>query len=88
MSSTTVQCIVGCGLVALGMMMAFGLVRMAANLLIGAIGLTAFGAVIYCVLDGTWVGWPDVALGSLGTGFLAALLSLPALPFSSFYKKK
>ena len=88
MDSPAGQCVVGCVLVAVGMMIAFGLVRIAANLLIGVIGLAAFGGVVYFVQTGAWVGWPDVALGSLGIGFGAALLSLPALPFSSFYKRK
>ena len=88
MTSPMVQCLVGCLLVAVGMMIAIGLVRVAANLLIGVIAFGAFGAVIYFVTTGTWVGWPDVAIGSLALGFLAALFCLPALPFSSFYKRK
>lgn len=88
MASPAVQCVVGCVLVIVGMVCAFGMVRLAANLLITAIGFLAFGAVIYCVLTGLWVGWVEVVLGGLGSGFAAALLSLPALPFSSFFRRR
>jgi hypothetical protein len=69
------------------MLLAFGLVRIAANLVIFAILLFGFGIVIRNIQQEAWVGWPDIVLGSLATGFVSALLSLPALPFSSFYKR-
>jgi hypothetical protein len=83
-----IEYVVACALVALGMMLAFGLVRMAANLVIFAILLFGFGIVIRNIHQGAWVGWADIILGSVATGFVSALLSLPALPFSSFYKRK
>lgn len=82
------EAIVACALVALGMMLAFGLVRLAANLVILIIMLGGFGVAVRNVVQQAWVGWPDIILGSLLCGFVAALLSLPALPFSSFYKRK
>jgi hypothetical protein len=82
-----VQYIVACAVVALGMLLAFGLVRIAANLVILAILLFGFGIVIRNIYQGAWIDWADILIGSLATGFVAALLSLPALPFSSFYKK-
>jgi len=82
------QALVACALVALGMMLAFGLVRLAANFVILVIMLCGFGVAVRNVLQQAWVGWPEIILGSLLCGFVAALLSLPALPFSSFYKRK
>ena len=80
--------VVACAIVAVGMMLAFGLVRMAANLVILGIMLFGFGLAIRNVYMGAWIGWAEIALGSLAAGFVSALLSLPALPFSSFYKRK
>jgi len=82
------QCIVGCVLVILGMMVAFGLVRMAADLFIFLIGCAAFAVALHCIVTGVWVGWPQVAVGSFAIGVAGAALSLPALPFSSHYKRK
>ncbi|MDX9978998.1 MAG: hypothetical protein RBU25_03020 [Lentisphaeria bacterium] len=82
------QILVACAIVAVGMLLAFTLVRLAANLVILAVMLFGFLVVIRNVTQGTWASWPEIILGSLLCGFVAALLSLPALPFSSFYKKK
>lgn len=82
------QLLVACALVAVGMFLAFGLVRVAANLVIFAVMLFGFLVAGRNISHGTWSSWPEIVLGSLACGFVAALLSLPALPFSSFYKKK
>ena len=83
-----IEYVVACAVVAVGMMLGFGLVRVAANFVILAIMLFGFVLAIRNIQQGAWVGWPDILLGSLAAGFIAALLSLPALPFSSFYKRK
>jgi len=79
-----VQAIVGCVLVALGMMIAMGLVRLAANLVVMLIAIGACGFVLVQITSGVWIGWFEVVTRSLGSGLLAALLSLPVLPFSGF----
>ena len=79
---------VACAIVAVGMILAFGLVRLAANLVILGVMLFGFGLAIRNIHMGAWTGWAEIVLGSLATGFVSALLSLPALPFSSFYKRK
>ncbi|NOY82053.1 MAG: hypothetical protein GXP31_13740 [Kiritimatiellaeota bacterium] len=82
-----VQAIVGCLLVAVGMMISVGLVRLAANLVVVLIGVGACGFVLFQITSGEWTAWPDVLLRSLGCGVIAALLSLPALPFSRFRRR-
>jgi hypothetical protein len=82
------EILVACAIVAIGMLLAFALVRLAANLVILAVMLFGFVVVIRNISQGTWSTWPEIVLGSLLCGFVAALLSLPALPFSSFFKKK
>jgi len=82
------QQLVACAIVAVGMLLAFGLVRVAANLVILAVMIFAFLVAARNVAQGAWASWPEIVVGSLICGFVAALLSLPALPFSSFFKKK
>jgi hypothetical protein len=70
--------------VLLTMLVAIRLVRVAANLLIilvcgGACGFAAFN-----ILDGLWEGWSQIVVYSAATGAVAAMLCLPALPFSKF----
>ncbi len=81
------QAIVGCLLVAVGMMIAMGLVRLAANLVVFLIAVGACGFVLIQITSGEWSAWPDVLLRSLGCGLVAALLSLPVLPFSGFRRR-
>lgn len=80
-------CIASALLALLGMVVAFGMVRLAANLLIFLLGLGACAFVLYSVLSGEWSDWPTVCTGGFVTGLCAALLCLPALPFSNFYRK-
>jgi len=82
------QAVVGCVIALLAMLITFGLVRVMADLVIVMVLLTGFGLVIYNIINEVWVDWVEISLGALATGVAVALLSLPALPFSSFYKKK
>ena len=82
------QIAVGCVITFLGMMIALGLVRLAANLVIMLIALSACGLVVYSIFNGLWTGWLDIVWRSAATGFGSALLSIPVLPFSGFYKKR
>jgi hypothetical protein len=88
MNSPVVQCLVGAILVLLGMFMALGLVRVAANLFVALVALAAVGFVGHAIFTGDWLSWGQIVPRSLGIGVLAALASLPALPFSSFLKRK
>lgn len=83
-----VQTIAGCVLALVGMLVAFGLVRLAANVVVLVIAVATCGSVIYCILERVWSDWPTICISSLATGFAGALLCLPVLPFSSFYRKK
>jgi hypothetical protein len=78
----------GVALVLLGMLMVLGLVRLAANLFIALVAVGAAVFVGYAVFSGQWLTWTQVVPRSLGVGILAALASLPALPFSSFLRRK
>ena len=77
----------GCGLALIAMLITFGLVRLAANLVIMLVLLSGFGGIVYNVATGEWTGWLEILLLSSAVGVVSALLCLPALPFSSFYKK-
>jgi hypothetical protein len=88
MESPALQCLAGSVLVLVGMLVILGLARLAANLYIVVVALTAVGGAAAAILNGHWVGWGDVVSRSLGLGVVAALLSLPALPFSSFLGKR
>lgn len=70
-----------------GMGLCFVLVRLAANAVIVLIALGVCGFVVSNVLSGEWTDWPTACLHSVAAGIVGALLSLPALPFSSFYGK-
>lgn len=88
MVSPALQCLAGGALVLVGMLAALGLARLAANLFIVLVAAAAVLGAVYAILNGTWHGWPDLVSRSLGLGVVAALLSLPALPFSSFHGKR
>ena len=75
-------------LVLVAFILGIGLVRLAATLVICLVAAGACAFVIYQVGYGLWQGWREIIPGALATGFGAALLCLPALPFSSFYRKK
>ena len=73
-------------LVLVTMILAIKLVRMAANLVIILVCGGGCGFAIFNVLNGYWKGWPQIIVYSAATGLAAAMLSLPALPFSKFRK--
>jgi|GEM_PF-2803093 len=88
MSTPVVQCLAGAGLALVGMIVALGLVRLAANLFIALVAVGAVGVVVHAILSGEWLAWSQIIPRSLGVGVLGALAGLPALPFSSFRKRK
>lgn len=88
MNTPVVQCLAGAGLVLVGMVVALGLVRLAANLYIALVAVGAVGVVVYAIFSGDWLDWSQIVPRSLGVGLLAAAASLPALPFSGFRKRK
>jgi hypothetical protein len=88
MVSPALQCLAGGALVLVGMLVILGLARLAANLFIALVAVSAVVGAAFAILNGHWVGWEQVIPRSLGLGVVAALLSLPALPFSSFHKHK
>ena len=78
------ECLLGCAAVLVGMFVALGLARLAANLVIIIIAIAACLYATYSISHGHWFGWFEIVFRSFATGGLAALLSLPVLPFSSF----
>ncbi|MFW5803361.1 MAG: hypothetical protein ACOCWJ_05535 [Verrucomicrobiota bacterium] len=88
MTLTVQFCLAAALFTLVGMAVAFSLVRVAADLLIFFIALSACGLVIHMITSGEWHTWAIVSAGSFATGVGAALLCLPALPFSSFFRKR
>ena len=82
------ECVVAGVLVVVGMLLALWLTRIAADMVILLASGIALALAVYHVRAGLWVGWPMVVARSLITGGVAALLCLPVLPFSSFFRKK
>ena len=82
------QYAVGCLLVLLGMLVAMGLIRLAANLVLFLVALAGCGFVVYNIAAYEWVGWLPICGQSLLTGAALALLCLPILPLTSFYRRK
>ena len=64
------------------------LARAAANLFMILVAVAAVVGAVYAIISGYWVGWGQVVTRSLATGAIAALVCLPALPFSSFHTKR
>lgn len=87
MLSPVLECLAGGALVLVGMLAALGLVRLAANVYMAIVAAGAVVGAVFAILNGYWVGWGQVIPRSLGLGVVAALLCLPALPFSSFHSK-
>ncbi len=88
MNSPLAQCLVGAVLVLVGMSLALGLVRLAANAFIVVVAVAAVFFTGHAILSGEWMAWGQIVPRSLGVGVLAALVCLPALPFSSFRRRK
>lgn len=75
-------------LVLVGMLLALWLVRIAANTVILLASAIALVFVVHHVQSGLWTGWTVIGGRSLLTGAVVALLCLPVLPFSTFFRKK
>ena len=75
-------------LVVVGMLLALWLVRIAADTVILLASAVALVFVVHHVHSGLWVGWAAIGTRSLLTGGAVALLCVPVLPFSSFFRKK
>ena len=88
MVSPALQCLAGGALVLVGMLVTLGLARLAANLFIVIVAVAAVAGAGFATFNGHWIGWEQVIPRSLGLGVVAALLCLPALPFSSFMGKR
>lgn len=81
-----VECIVAVVLVLVAMVLMIRMVRWAANLVIILVCGGGCGFVVFNILEKQWVGWEQITVYSLATGVAAAMLTLPALPFSKFKK--
>ena len=79
-----VECIVAVVLVLIGMLFMIRMVRWAANLVIILVCGGGCGFVVFNILEKQWRGWEQIVVYSLATGVAAAMLTLPALPFSKF----
>lgn len=82
----TIQILIAVALVLVAMYGAIKLVRVAARICIVVLCLGGCGFVAFNIVTGEWSDWQSIVVYSLVTGFTAALLSLPALPFT--YAKK
>lgn len=82
------ECLIGIGVMLVGLLLGIGLIRLAALAVFAIIALAAAGLVVYCIQAGEWQGWFDIAWRSLATGFIAALASLPVLPYTPFFNRK
>ena len=81
-----IQCIAGCAIVLVTLLLVLGLVRLAADLALLLLAISGCVFVAYNISFGLWLGWDDVLWQSLATGGATGLLSLPILPFSSLYR--
>lgn len=81
-----VETLAGVVLVLVTMVLAIRLVRIAANLVIVVVCGGGCGFAIFNIVNQYWQGWPQIAVYSAATGLAAAMLSMPALPFSRFRK--
>lgn len=82
------ELLAGCLLAALGMLLALGLIRLAANAVIILVMVATCGYVIHQISFGVWTGWGEICLYSLLSGGAGGLLTLPVLPFSGFHRRK
>ena len=79
---------VGILVMSLGLLLGFGLVRLAATAAIVAVALAVAAFVCYCIAAGEWQGWGWIVGGSLLTGVAVACLCAPLLPLTSFWNRK
>jgi hypothetical protein len=82
------KCLIAVLVVVVSMYVAIRLVRFAATLCVTILALGGVGFAIYQVATGQWNDWLAIVFGSLVTGAAAALLSLPALPFTHYTKRQ
>ncbi|MDT8391446.1 MAG: hypothetical protein RRC34_13160 [Lentisphaeria bacterium] len=81
-----VECMVSVVLVLAAMLLMIRMVRWAANVVIILVCGGGCGFVVFNILERQWRGWEQIIVYSLATGVAAAMLTLPALPFSKFKK--
>jgi len=81
-----VESLIAAVIVLVAMVVAIRMVRIAANLVIILICGGGCGFAIFNIVGKYWVGWQQIIVYSAVTGVAAAMLSLPALPFSKFKK--
>lgn len=82
------QTAAGVALVLLAMYLGIRLVRFAASF---CLALLLIGGCVFAtvqIVSKQWGDWPSVVFYSVITGFTAALLSIPLLPFTNFWKKQ
>ena len=82
------QCLAAAAIVLIVMYLALRFVRFAAAVCMILIYLVAIGFSVFSIVTGEWADWPTIVAYSILTGFLAALLSLPVLPFSNLGRRK
>ena len=82
------QVLAGLGLVVLAMYLGIRLVRFAATFCLALLLLGACMFAVTQIITNQWSGWSVVIPYSAGTGLAAALLSIPLLPFTNFWKKE
>jgi len=82
------QMIIAAVLTLLGFLVMLGLVRIATTLAIFIIALGSGAVVLYNIYNHIWLSWPDIVAYSLITGAAGALLCVPLLPLSSFYRRR
>lgn len=78
----TTQLVTAILLMLVAMYVAIKLVRFAARICVAVLCLGGCGFVVFNVMTGEWTDWGSIVVYSLVTGFAAALLALPALPFT------
>lgn len=82
------ECLFGIGLMLLGLLLGIGLIRLTAAAVLALIALAAAGFVVYSVQAGDWQGWFDIGWHAAVTGLVAAVASLPVLPYTPFFNRK
>lgn len=82
-----VKCLAGCGLALLGMLVAFGLIRLAAKILIVLIFIGTVAVIFAQIIQGTWSSWLEICTGAPLLGAFSALISIPVLVLSRATKK-
>ncbi|MFO7820618.1 MAG: hypothetical protein R6V56_00950 [Lentisphaeria bacterium] len=82
------QTATGAAVVFLAMYVAIRLIRFAASFCLAVLLVGACIFAVVQIVSGQWTDWPAILFYSAITGFTAALLALPLLPFTHFWKKQ